>query len=193
MTTASNRSKLGFKPLPVFESKGGEMKRMDFRECGECQECCTRMGVYSTYPDGTPFEKPFEQRCKHLCDSGCGIYAGRPKACRVFFCLWKMMYFKTPMMPEEMRPDKLGIVITGDDVDDVLILKAYESRKGALKSKLFKQWCERANRQGAAIIPLELDGSQKGDTDYRTILLPTDPKLRHKLVRIIEQGKVAQL
>ncbi len=51
------------------------------RECGDCQECCTQVGVES-------LDKPAGIRCSHQCSIGCNIYENRPDQCRAFECLW---------------------------------------------------------------------------------------------------------
>lgn len=51
------------------------------RECGECQECCTQVGV-------ADLDKAPGERCINQCDMGCAIYPKRPNSCRAFECLW---------------------------------------------------------------------------------------------------------
>lgn len=51
--------------------------------------------------------KPMNQRCQHLCDTGCAIYAIRPYACRFFDCLWLQGYGLS-----ECRPDRIHAVFT---------------------------------------------------------------------------------
>ena len=47
------------------------------------------------------------ERCRHVGDGGCAIYATRPEECATFGCRW----FATPDMPEGMRPDQSGILV----------------------------------------------------------------------------------
>jgi hypothetical protein len=54
------------------------------RVCGDCQLCCKLLPV-----PGAPLHKPANTRCQHQrTGKGCGIYATRPTACRVFACRW---------------------------------------------------------------------------------------------------------
>lgn len=52
-----------------------------------------------------PLDKPAGQRCKFQAIRGCGIYARRPDACRVFSCAWLK-----GLLPNHLRPDKVGAV-----------------------------------------------------------------------------------
>jgi hypothetical protein len=73
------------------------------RECGPCNVCCKVMQIRE--PD---FEKPGYVYCKHCTAAGCAIHATRPEVCRAWFCLWR----RIAVMPEEVRPDKLGIIFS---------------------------------------------------------------------------------
>jgi hypothetical protein len=51
--------------------------------------------------------KPAGVPCDHLCEAGCANYDNRPKACRDWLCVWRLM----PNLPEHWRPDLSGILI----------------------------------------------------------------------------------
>jgi hypothetical protein len=83
------------------------------RECGECQACCTLMGVRERgkLSDGSRYQldKPMGERCAHQCASGCAIHNEErlPISCRIFECEWLHGKFR-----EEERPDRSGLVVT---------------------------------------------------------------------------------
>lgn len=79
------------------------------RECGGCTVCCTVLPIQS---DG--LQKQSGTACPH-CDegAGCTIYDRRPRACRAFLCGWRELAF----IPEELRPDRCGILIVADPND----------------------------------------------------------------------------
>lgn len=70
------------------------------RECGECQMCCTLMGVKQ-------LEKHPNQPCEHQCPTGCAIHDSRPQECRTYQCQWRF----DESFPEELRPDRVGCII----------------------------------------------------------------------------------
>lgn len=89
-------------PLPVL----ADDEPPSGRTCGGCTRCCEVVPVKEI---GL---KPFT-RCPKLRDwtsaagPGCSIYANRPYSCRAWSCLW----LKSAQLPDEMRPDKSGIVV----------------------------------------------------------------------------------
>jgi hypothetical protein len=80
------------------------------RSCGSCQLCCTLLPV--ELADGN---KPANERCKHVCSKGCGIYENRPPPCRWFNCRWLFDPDTAPMR----RPDRVHYVI--DPMLDTII------------------------------------------------------------------------
>lgn len=71
------------------------------RGCGPCIGCCSIFQIPA-------LQKPKYTLCKHCTGSSCGIYDSRPDDCRKFYCLWR----RIAAMPEETRPDRIGIVFT---------------------------------------------------------------------------------
>jgi Fe-S-cluster containining protein len=54
-------------------------------------------------------DKPENQWCKFLSPSGCVIHDhGQPEVCRQYACYW----LEHEEMPEEYRPDRIGVVVT---------------------------------------------------------------------------------
>jgi hypothetical protein len=73
---------------------------VNFRSCGDCQACCTVVGVQE-------LSKPHWTRCRHQCGTGCAIYEERPRSCRGYSCLWAAGLLDGD---ERRRPDRLGII-----------------------------------------------------------------------------------
>lgn len=76
------------------------------RECGGCTLCCRgnltlQAKEHQVYP-GHP--------CPYLVDSGCGIHddPSKPECCDSYLCAW----LKHPDMPDWMKPDKVGFLLT---------------------------------------------------------------------------------
>jgi hypothetical protein len=77
--------------------------------CGECNACCHLLEIKGI-PDVEI--KPSREWCPYVAHGvGCGIYPGRPKACREFQCLW-LRLAPIGRVTEASRPDKSGIMIT---------------------------------------------------------------------------------
>lgn len=71
------------------------------RSCGDCAACCTVKAVRE-------LGKPSQTACRHLCQTGCAIYARRPISCSDYACLWRQGFIEGD---EAWRPDQLGAVI----------------------------------------------------------------------------------
>jgi hypothetical protein len=75
---------------------------MRMRRCGECRQCCN---VFPLPALG----KPAGQWCRLLGPSGCTVHeTGLPKVCSQYTCYW----LDHEDVPEESRPDRLGMVVT---------------------------------------------------------------------------------
>lgn len=94
------------------------------RSCDDCRACCTEMGV-------DEIKKPVGETCKHLCSTGCGIYAERPQSCRDFHCMWRVGFGR--LME---RPDRVGFFLDvtkpGGQLPQMMI--ARDAWRGALES-----------------------------------------------------------
>jgi hypothetical protein len=53
-------------------------------------------------------DKPAGILCRHNTGSACGIYLTRPEACARWYCLWR----KIGALPDELRPDRSGVVFS---------------------------------------------------------------------------------
>lgn len=78
------------------------------RPCGDCSVCCTYKLV-----DAPGFTKPPGVMCEHCLSPGCGVYETRHEVCRTYRCAWKFATW----LPEDMRPDRSGVVIDFQDSD----------------------------------------------------------------------------
>lgn len=92
------------------------------RSCGECHACCIYLEI-------DVLDKPARQKCRHLGDSGCDIYAERPRVCSGFWCCWAFGLFSV-----EDRPDRSGVLVhvTTNQVGG-MGLEVIECRDGAVE------------------------------------------------------------
>lgn len=103
------------------------IKQAPSRSCGACHACCVVLPIRAA-----GWEKGEGERCRHLdADNRCGVYGERPSPCRAFQCLWLAgrLPFET-----QWRPDRLGLVLTGMEIEGSHLLYAYEVWKGAATS-----------------------------------------------------------
>ncbi|MFI5347422.1 MAG: hypothetical protein ACHQ51_13695 [Elusimicrobiota bacterium] len=72
------------------------------RRCGECRLCCNVFPLPA-------LDKPAGQLCRLLGPGGCTVHAlGQPEVCSRYACYW----LEHESLPEESRPDRLGMVVT---------------------------------------------------------------------------------
>ena len=79
------------------------------RTCGDCTLCCKVMAVNS-------MSKPRGAWCRNCTKRSCAIYDERPDDCRQFNCVW----LKVETLPNELRPDKCGFVLTTTERNDTV-------------------------------------------------------------------------
>mgnify|MGYP001599532128 FL=1 len=121
------------------------MSELEGRSCGDCTACCFTHEI-------AHFKKPVATHCGQ-CETGkgCKIYGQHPDECRGFKCLWLLNAF-----PENMRPDRLGVVV--DFVPEekvkmkVTVLRMYEVWAGALESVYAKALLQGLMTQKCVII-----------------------------------------
>ena len=71
------------------------------RACGDCNLCCKLLPVID-------IQKPRNQWCPHVkFGHGCGIYADRPRSCRI----WSCGYLLRKNAPEALKPNRCHVVI----------------------------------------------------------------------------------
>jgi Fe-S-cluster containining protein len=74
------------------------------RQCGDCMVCCEYMPISTQ-----GLIKPGQTLCPHvIVNRGCSIYDTRPNVCRTWHCLWR----RDATMPDELRPDKSGVIFS---------------------------------------------------------------------------------
>jgi hypothetical protein len=79
--------------------------------CDGCSACCT---VFACTAIGKPMGVP----CVHaFAGHGCAIYDLRSQGCRDFRCLWL-----AGSLPEEARPDRIGVIFVLGKTDSPLTL-----------------------------------------------------------------------
>jgi hypothetical protein len=83
---------------------------MPDRTCNGCTMCCRVLRVEAD--DGTLLSGANEWCAHCTVGKGCGIYAERPKACRVYACLWREGAFR-----DEDRPDKSKLLVSIVDME----------------------------------------------------------------------------
>ena len=107
------------------------------RECGECTACCTWL-------QGSAYGHDFGRgnSCKFLCESGCSIHKVRPKMCEQYFCAWAQ-----ELLPEEMRPDKCGVLVSVENGNIGQYLRIISTDQEINMSTLdyFKEWSQIMN------------------------------------------------
>lgn len=148
------------------------------RSCGPCTLCCSTHGVDdfendSAYPDGV---KQRHERCVHLKNQRCGIYAERPTSCREFRCLWLQ-----GLLPAHLRPDKVRAVA---DVNgpggDMIVLHIQPSDRGAHRKGALGEWV--ARKAAAGISFYIVCG------DERHAMGPVAAQIKSGDLRCVEQG-----
>lgn len=101
------------------------------RPCGDCTMCCRILPV-------PQLRKPAGRTCTHCrVGQGCGIYADRPPVCRTWQCLWST----SPDLPEELRPDRCGVMLFVNGRDGVAVVdpeRAVDWRTGMVGQAIAK-------------------------------------------------------
>lgn len=97
------------------------------RACGSCTACCTVISVHE-------LGKGAYEGCKHLGESGCGIYADRPRSCRSFECQWLRGVLEFDgTIDTALRPDSCGVIFDyRPDSAFGEVFTAHEIEPGAL-------------------------------------------------------------
>ena len=114
------------------------VRRIMFRECGECTACCSWLV-------GNSFGWEFGagQSCKFLECNGCGIHKARPESCKEYQCAWSQH-----LLPEEMRPDKCNVLISVEQNENGQFLKALRINNKEITDEVkryLQVWSEKMN------------------------------------------------
>ena len=77
--------------------------------CGGCKQCCITLPIQSATLNKSP-----HTQCHNCSATGCRIYFYRPEPCKGFQCLWLKTQNTNHAMAPELRPDRCGVIFTGD-------------------------------------------------------------------------------
>ena len=109
------------------------------RECGGCTLCClgtltVQVNEHKVYPG---------HACPHVVDSGCGIFGdpSRPDICKGYLCAW----MQHPDMPDWMRPDKVGFMLTEADSYPSSVMLTADFASGQIDGTALLyaiEWCK---------------------------------------------------
>lgn len=113
------------------------------KACGNCTLCCNVMAVES-------LQKPVNRDCQYLAPgNGCKIHGARPDACKSFNC----MYLMVEDLPEELRPDKCGVVFfCVPSQPHIVYAHVHPHRVKTLESRLMRLFMKRLALTGAKIL-----------------------------------------
>lgn len=117
--------------------------------CGACIMCCITTDV----PE---LAKPSWTLCQHCTGTGCGVYASRPASCRAFECGW----YREPRLPDELRPDRSGVMVEILDGTDVVLAVVDRQRPEAWQAPLVTRWLRYLVDAGHPVIVTTGPGSQ---------------------------------
>jgi hypothetical protein len=88
-----------------------------FRPCGECTACCDGQLIGDSY--GNKFGN--NKACIFLINHCCSVYETRPDTCKRYQCAWSQSLFDA-----DMRPDKIGLMVSVEIINNERVLKAIE-------------------------------------------------------------------
>lgn len=105
------------------------------KSCGDCSVCCSIMQVQE-------LGKPMWSPCQHCTSPGCGIYPDRPASCSGWSCDWL-----TSNLPDDLRPDKLGLMIAHNRHGELQLFEAYADAFTDEKAKQIGYWIRKKMRE----------------------------------------------
>jgi len=92
---------------------------ISFRPCGDCTACCDGNIIGTSY--GNKFGN--HKACVFLVRKQCTIYPDRPSCCSSYQCAWTQN-----ILPEWMKPNKCGVLVSVETKDDKQFLKVIEMK-----------------------------------------------------------------
>jgi hypothetical protein len=107
------------------------------RPCGDCTACCSWL-VANIYG----WEIGGGKSCRFLECNGCGVHKARAKVCEGYFCAWAQ-----ELLPEELRPDKCGVIASVENNENGQYLRLTLMGKEINTDILeyFKEWSIKMN------------------------------------------------
>lgn len=121
------------------------------RDCDGCTLCCHFARVVE-------LKKKENVLCKYCVNKSCSIYEFRPAECATYYCEWAL-----ENTPEELKPDKIGIMFekVSEDVLGVFIVKEKES---TWLTPEVQKFCDEQVEKGISLITntrlLKLSGTK---------------------------------
>lgn len=112
------------------------------RPCGECTKCCEILygNTYGhEFGNGVP--------CKFLGECGCNIYKVRPEFCIKYYCAWSQ-----ELLPEEMRPDKCGVLVSVENKEGSQYLRVMSVNKDEINKNILSYLKEWSNYMNTPVI-----------------------------------------
>jgi hypothetical protein len=157
--TLSNDLNNDFAEIPLEDLYESENPLVPGRICGSCTLCCTVMQVEE-------LNKPAGVTCSYLAaGSGCTIRDQRPRACRRFFCGWRL----DPNIDSLWKPSICGFVLTISLRYGSMLLMVDPARPLAWRMQPYlgrlKEWSARAFKEDKRIVAIVAGGEA-------TVILP---------------------
>jgi Fe-S-cluster containining protein len=152
--------------------------------CGSCTMCCKVLGVKGEVR-GVPLKKPRAGWCEH-CDigKGCKVYEDRPEVCSTFECMWLSARKQGIEVPDELRPDRGGVVFAPSTSDNAFSAHMDSYKPDAWKRGAAYEWIKLLVRAGV-IVTLDY-----GDySELKTILRKYKGKMVAQKVRFTPPDK----
>jgi hypothetical protein len=148
-----------FTEIPIEDLYESENPLVPGRTCGTCMMCCTVMQV-------DELNKPSGVTCSYAVEGcGCTIRDQRPRACRRFFCGWRL----DPNIDSLWKPSICGFVLTISLRYGSMLLMVDPTRPLAWKMAPYygrlKEWSARAAREDKRIVAIVAGGEA-------TVILP---------------------
>jgi hypothetical protein len=157
--TLTDDLKNDFAEIPLEDLYESENPLVPGRTCGSCMLCCTVMNVGE-------LDKPSGVTCRHaVAGQGCTIRDQRPRACRRFFCGWRL----DPNIDSLWKPNICGFVITIEPRYASMLIMVDPTRPLAWKVHPYygrlKEWSGRAFVEDKRIVAVVAGGEA-------TVILP---------------------
>jgi uncharacterized cysteine cluster protein YcgN (CxxCxxCC family) len=176
--------------VPAGERKPFTMptaKDLQQRPCDGCTMCCHAPPIDTVYK-GKRFTKPACVKCKHLTDSGCGVYDDRPELCASYLCLYALGLAEAKPMeagvawvvqPADPHDPSSGHTVTGHALNAQAVLRASDQRSllealNVVMNSKANYLILRDNAEAFAVVPTGVEGR----FDVRRALIRKDDPLQ---------------
>ena len=108
--------------------------------CGSCTLCCKVLGVTGEVR-GVPLKKERAGWCEHCAiGKGCKVYTDRPTVCAEFECLWLQGRKRGEPVPDELRPDRCGVVFAPSTNSNAIGAHMDANKSEAWKRGVALEW-----------------------------------------------------